>query len=337
MTVSPLPQASDKDMAELSAAVYDADRQTVGKWTRVVDPALRLLPNGIGPTSTPDATSGFRAAVFSDGETYVLAFGGTERETRDWLTNLGQAVGLNTAQFGQAACFAKECKMNFGENLVMTGHSLGGGLAAIGAAVTNSPAVTFNPSGLHDNTLKRLGIDPTAFREAAEQGLIRKYVVRGEILDRLQTALPVPHAPGHRIEVDGGGRNTFSKHRIGVAIEGVDAQLKSRRVFVSEHLLGEAPSPAELAATFRNKAAKDGVREHPALENAYKMLGALEAKAAAMGKEAGDSFRVLARENLATRIEKGSSIPPLPSAERLGPIKSAALHSNTPKFSGPER
>jgi hypothetical protein len=312
MTFSQLPQTSDHDMAILSAAVYDNDKMAVGKWTRVFDPGVTFGPDGVRPTTRIDPVSGFKAAVFSDGENYVLAFAGSERHTGDWLTNLGQGIGLDTKQYGQAAAFAKDCKAAFGDKLTMTGHSLGGGLAVIGAAVSNCPAVTFNPAGVHDKTLKRLGVDPTAFREVAEQGLVRKYVVQGEIVDRIHRILPLPDAPGHRIELDGAGKNTFSKHKIGVVIQGLDAMLKAR-------------AASEQANAFRTMDATDGLRQHPELSSAYKMLGAMEAKASTMGKAAGDQFVSLARAEIAGRIERGDKIPPLPAKERITLAKAVAL------------
>lgn len=336
MAVSPLPQPVDQEYAELAAAVYDNTKQQVGRWTRIFDPALVTLPAGIGPTAQPDATSGFKAALFTDGDRHVLAFAGSERETRDWLTNLGQAVGLDTAQYGQAACFAKECKVGFGDKITMTGHSLGGGLAAIASAVTGCEAVTFNPAGVHDKTFRRVGIDPEKFRGAAEQGLIRKYVVRGEILDRVQRLLPVPDAPGHRIDLDAPGKNMFTKHRIGVAIDGLEAKLNSQSVTVSERLLGGEATAKQLADTFRSKDAKEGVKEHPSLQNAYRMLGILEAKASTMGQEAGEKFRQLARADLAGRIERGEKLPPAPAREREQG-QGAGLVPAIARSSGPER
>ena len=334
MTYSQLPQASDLDMAILSAAVYDNDKMEVGKWARVFDPGVTFGPNGVRPTTRIDPVSGFKAAVFSDGENYVLAFAGSERHAGDWLTNLGQGIGLDTTQYGQAASFAKDCKIAFGDKLTMTGHSLGGGLAAIGAAVSNCPAVTFNPAGVHDKTLTRLGVDPTAFREVAEQGLVRKYVVRGEIVDRIHRLLPLPDAPGHRIELDGAGRNTFSKHKIGVVIAGLEVMLKQQREALRESARPAAPATdSELAATFRSKDAKDGVREHPALENAYKMLGALDAKSATMSKSSAAQVLALGRAEIASRIERGEKIPPLPGKERTAPIKAVEVQAVQAKHS----
>jgi hypothetical protein len=335
MSVSPLPQAVDQDYAELAAAVYDNNKQQVGRWMRVFDPVLAILPAGLGITARPDETSGFKAALYSDGERYVLAFTGSERETRDWLTNLGQAVGLDTAQYGQAACFAKECKVGFGDKITMTGHSLGGGLAALASAVTGCEAVTFNPAGVHDKTFRRAGIDPDKFRDAAEQGLIRKYVVRGEILDRLQNVLPAPAAPGHRIELDAPGKNMFAKHRIGVAIEGIETLLNGKSVTIAENLIGHKATAKQLANTFRSKGAKEGVTEHPALLNAYRVLGFVEARAATMGHEAGNTFRQFAREHIAGRIEHGEKIPPIRVKER-GSDKAAKLAAAA-RSSSPER
>lgn len=331
----PQPQAFDLECAELAQAVYDNDKRQVGRWTRVLDPDLSALPGGSGANAKPDPTSGFKAAAFSDGDRHVLAFAGSEAQTRDWLTNAGQSLGLGTAQYGQAAWFAKKCREALGGEITMTGHSLGGGLATIASAVTGCPAVTFNPAGVHDKTFRRAGIDPDAFRSAAEQGLVRNYIVRGEVLDRVQRLLPVPEASGQRIELDGGGRNTFGKHRIGVAIEGLEAKLDDpgRRAGVPRPQLQAAQKA--MADTFRVENAREGLKKHPGLENAYAVLRVLEDKAAAMPGPAGEKFRQLGRENLAVRIERGEKIPAIPTQDRSEAARSAP--AATPRAAPLER
>jgi dienelactone hydrolase len=319
MTISPLPQPDDKELAALAAAVYDSDAQQVGSWTRVFDPVLKLIPAGIGPTSKPDPTSGFKAAVFQDqtGERHVLAFAGSERETRDWLTNLAQGLGMDTAQYRQACAFAQECKVGFGDSLTLTGHSLGGGLAAAASAATNTPAVTFNPSGVHRKTLERVGIDAEKFREvAAETGFVRKYVVKGEILDRVQGFLPVPEAPGAQITVEVPERRSWmAKHGMDSVMAAMDHS--ANRVEIAESKLGPVNASAkELALTFRNKEMRDGVKEQPILESAYRMLGRIEQYAAGLQKDAGTKLIAATRENLAKRLERGETIP-MPRQDRV--------------------
>lgn len=187
VNISSLTQPSDCELAELCAAVYDSRVQLVAGWQRVWEPVLRHMPadGGEGPTANPDEKSGFKATVFQKEDAAVLAFAGNESKFRDWLTNLKQGIGLDTAQYRQAVAFAQECKVHFGNNLTLTGHSLGGGLATLACAATGTLAVVFNPAGVHSRTFRRIGVDPEKFRAAADAGLVRAYVVKGEVLERV--------------------------------------------------------------------------------------------------------------------------------------------------------
>ena len=45
------------------------------------------------------------------------------------------------------------------KNLIITGHSLGGGLATIGGSVTGANTYTFNAAGVHEQTFKDQEVD----------------------------------------------------------------------------------------------------------------------------------------------------------------------------------
>jgi hypothetical protein len=81
-----------------------------------------------------------------------------------------------------------------GDNLTMTGHSLGGGLAAAAALETNRPAVTFNAAGL--NILTELFGGGLSYSNDA-----RNYSVQGELLTLLQTHTLLPEAFGDQYEI----------------------------------------------------------------------------------------------------------------------------------------
>lgn len=317
---SPLPQAIDRELADLAAAVYNNEVQQVGRWMRTYDALITTIPAGAGPTSRPDPTSGFRAAVFSheDG-THALAFCGSERETRDWLTNFAQGLGVDTAQYRQAAAFAQECKVQFGDNFVLTGHSLGGGLAAIAAAVSNTPAVTFNPAGVHNKTLQRAGIDPDAFREAAEAGMIRKYVVRGEILDLVNKLPLVPGSHGARIDLED-PRKAWSvgKHSMGAVTRSMDAIPRDQHVTAPESALGQPQSYHErIALAFRTQPKESALKTYPGLETAYRVLEAAEAGMAKVASEHKTKLMAALQDNLGKRITAGETIR-APKAAELG-------------------
>jgi len=187
--ISPDPQPTDLETAVPATRVYELEGTAKDKEDEDNDKVWERVPN-----KGHDDPSGFRAAVFKrrDSEEYVLAFAGTDvRSGADWRTNIGQALGANTRQYELAVKAAREFQKEYGgtgAKLWLTGHSLGGAEATVAAAVTGLPAVTFNAAGVHDNTLKRNGVNPEAFRKIAEAGLIRNYVVEGDILDLVNGA-----------------------------------------------------------------------------------------------------------------------------------------------------
>ena len=182
-----------------------ADEDTPGipaSWARMDEDDVRAA--GLDPALMHDAKSGFDASFYRDAQGHVvLAFTGTD-EGRDWKHNFGQGLGRKDAQYDRALTLGRKAREAFGENVIFTGHSLGGGLAAAAGMANDVPAVTFNASGVHDNTLERHGFDADVLKREAEQGAIRSYRVDNEILTHLQEdSIPLkwamPDAPGHEI------------------------------------------------------------------------------------------------------------------------------------------
>ncbi|RRD57143.1 DUF2974 domain-containing protein [Comamonadaceae bacterium OH2545_COT-014] len=175
----------------------------------LVDAMGNQIP--IRPDMLHDPKTGFDAAIYQNAEgQYVVAYRGTDSwrlgPGGDATTNGGQAIGLATDQYQQATGLAMRALEVFGEgNVVITGHSLGGGLASAAMLATGTPGVTFNAAGLSDNTLRRLNLQssPNAIREeAAASGQIRRYNVEGDLLTGIQQgALFPPDAVGHELRV----------------------------------------------------------------------------------------------------------------------------------------
>lgn len=237
------PHALDRELALLLDHTYDlaAQRRDPAApltalppgWERIDDGQLRAA--GIDPHLLVDAKSGFDAALYRNSEgQVVLAFNGTD-QGRDWKSNLRQGIGLQDVQYDQAVALARQASSAFGSDLVVSGHSLGGGLAATAAMVTQAPAVTFNAVGVHDATLERYGFDAQVLKQEAAAGLVRNYQVNNELLtylqeDNLLTRWVMPDAVGHRIELpDPDPKNFFErlvpgvmlKHRLD--LHGIDA------------------------------------------------------------------------------------------------------------------
>ena len=123
------------DAAGFAAAVYDWE----GKGFRALNIDYR-------------PTHGFSASLFqaADG-TYYLAFRGSEFSGHDWWANLAQGLGFRTSQYEQAIRLARQVQkaLPAGAKLVLTGHSLGGGLASAAAFATGLDAITFNAPWLN--------------------------------------------------------------------------------------------------------------------------------------------------------------------------------------------
>ncbi|MGH9382306.1 MAG: Mbeg1-like protein [Thermoanaerobaculia bacterium] len=186
--------------------VCDLDSRGIDGWTRLDE--QQLAAANIDPEMLEDPESGFRAAIYTDGDgRYVLAFAGTDpKGIRDWIANFGQGLGLDTEQYAQAEKLSPRAHLAFGDDLVVTGHSLGGGLAATAALATDSAAVTFNAAGLHGDTMREIGLTPDGARALAESGLVRNYVVDGDALTYVQEesrelAPFAPDAVGHKVEL----------------------------------------------------------------------------------------------------------------------------------------
>lgn len=198
-------KAIDLELMEISAAVYDPAVQQVGNWSRVSD--ADLMAAGIDPSLLENPQSGFRAGIYTDGDgNHVLAFAGSN-DLKDWTgANFRQGLGWQSEQYDEAVQLAQLASAAYGDNLAITGHSLGGGLAATAAMAVDGAAVTFNASGVHDRTIEGMGLDPATAKADAADGQIRRYNVDGEALTKAQQDIwvvnNIPDAPGHEIVLD---------------------------------------------------------------------------------------------------------------------------------------
>jgi hypothetical protein len=148
-----------------------------------------------------DPKTGFRAVALKpldpNDKRVIVAFSGSD-EGKDWGDNLKQGAGLPTAQYKEAVDFANKWKASDGNNVILTGHSLGGGLASYASIKTDLRATAVNSAPL---ALDHLGLNPLdALR-------ITQYYVPGEALSVLNKANPLDIRPGFGIEVQ--GRNSI--------------------------------------------------------------------------------------------------------------------------------
>lgn len=224
-------QPFDVTLSQLATAVYNTRGGPPEGWTSVTDQQLldrgiadpqawRLTNLGFNDTTQTNAQE-FRADVYTDGSgNFVLSYRGTAEGGADWDNNFRQGLGFETADGDKFSVTAANTGVEFArvfgnngagagnapDNLAITGHSQGGGLATVGSLASGVPAVTFDASGVHPNTWDRLNIDPQGARDIAEGGQIRAYSLADDALTKLQdswvTGLVAPDALGTQIVVE---------------------------------------------------------------------------------------------------------------------------------------
>lgn len=245
---SPVGGQRDRDLLAMATGVYPGGNiaEAGGRFRELGRDELQRL--GITESMLLDDRTGFAAQVYrgEDGRT-VLAFRGSDGLDRtDYLgTNVPNGLGLPSPQGGQAIVLAQRLAAGVGaDNLTITGHSLGGHLAAAGAVATGARAVTFNSARLGDadfsraliasgrdgnvpgvlaktaftrgNPLSPVGFlyDPHAAERSAiaATGQIRNYSTTGEPLNLVQSLRLGPRALGEQVPMSDPTPDFFKRH-----------------------------------------------------------------------------------------------------------------------------
>jgi hypothetical protein len=178
----PTPMSADASMmARISDAVYAGKPAPAGT-ERVSDAQLTAL--GINPALLSKPDIGFEAGLYQlDNGSYVLAFRGTDdwgaKLSGDLDDNVLQGLGLGSLQYSAATIAGMEVARAVGnDNLQITGHSLGGGLAAAASGRTGLPATTFNAAGLAEES-------QSAYTLSFAPGQVTNYRTTGDVLSYL--------------------------------------------------------------------------------------------------------------------------------------------------------
>ena len=131
------------DYALLAGAAYFDTRNTINRistpqgWTQI-------------DRRNSDPATGFEATTFQSGSQIVISYAGTNASqvspfAPDMRANLALANGTSSNQLLQAAEYYLQIRAsNPGSPITLTGHSLGGGLAALIAVFFGVPATTFD-------------------------------------------------------------------------------------------------------------------------------------------------------------------------------------------------
>lgn len=158
-----------------------------------------------------DEDSGFKSQIYErtiDGKTeYTYATAGTEDLTKDGVADVEQPLGMSS-QYSLATKNATEISRQLGDTeLTYTGHSLGGGLAALESNLTRRPAITFNAAGVGAATKFLNGMNNSDMKgwfggftaTFRTEGLINAYIMRTDPLNIAQDrSLLMPNVNGKR-------------------------------------------------------------------------------------------------------------------------------------------
>lgn len=130
-----------------NAAYHNGDSESKAKTAGFREVSQEELA-GLGVSQKLQGTNGFEARVYERDGHYVVTFRGTDPTSSEDLATDAAGVSAVTAQDRQAVLLATQMKTAVGsEHLSVTGHSLGGRLAALSSVATGVPAVTFDAAG----------------------------------------------------------------------------------------------------------------------------------------------------------------------------------------------
>ncbi|KGQ56845.1 hypothetical protein IO45_11600 [Gallibacterium anatis] len=120
-----------------------------------------LVQLGIEQRMLEDKKIGFQANIYKKGDKYFLTYRGTD-SLKDIKADLDGSVGKMNLQFERAKELSETLYKNIpiSSKMVITGHSLGGELASIGALATGVPTYTYNSAGLHPKIIQELELAP---------------------------------------------------------------------------------------------------------------------------------------------------------------------------------
>lgn len=216
-------------------------------WHEVSPAELRSL--GIDPKILEDKKTGFHATLFRDDNgRYVLSYEGTDFKDHagDVVTDV-MGAGATSAQVHQAIQAATVIKQRLMANGVtagnfsLTGHSLGGELAAAGSIATGAKATTFNAAGLSYTrmTLARESAIQNGFftSNVDARARVENYHFTTDPLTLLQRRSTLPEAYGKQIEVQASVEdlNNFADLERGHGLDAMKRQYDAQNWFLYDH------------------------------------------------------------------------------------------------------
>lgn len=137
--------------AAMSSDVY-GDERSIEKFPSDFGYNLETGPKEI-------TSNGLAYSVYKHSESgeIVVAFRGTNNESKDWVSNVDNFFGmdLTQSQYDLAEAAMIGILIKYGKNVTVTGHSLGGGLATSVANRFGLKAFSFNGADVSSSRLDR--------------------------------------------------------------------------------------------------------------------------------------------------------------------------------------
>lgn len=202
------PHPDDDLMSDLIAAA-DLKGPMPDGWRALDGDELAAL--GVDMSERNGDGFGGRVFVGPDGR-IVVKLDGTDFSYQPDVIEDGIGGVTMSPQSARAMEVAEALRLaGLADNVVYTGSSLGGRLAAVAAMSQGGVAVTFNAAGVSPGTMEYLaaqrGLSGAELSAEVNSGSVRSYVLDGEILTDLQERVPVvagvmPDAPGQRYVVE---------------------------------------------------------------------------------------------------------------------------------------
>ncbi|KRA74880.1 hypothetical protein ASD78_11280 [Lysobacter sp. Root667] len=176
----------------LRKAGFDMSDREIDRFLQPDDSAFRAEiylpdPKVLGPEAKPVLSyKGSNGPVVFDEDGKQVT---RESAPEDWMNNGRQGLGLESDYYTRAMSLATAVNQSsIRGNFEIVGHSLGGGLASAGSAITGVPATTFNAAGLHQATAQRYA-DQNGLSVHNPNQTVVAYQVTGEVLTDVQTSI----------------------------------------------------------------------------------------------------------------------------------------------------
>lgn len=154
----------------------------------------------------------------------------------DWIDdNASQGLGLGSEQYEDAIRLAQKINANKPENkeLIITGHSLGGGLATAAGAATGSETYAFNPAGVHPNTYEMYGV------KNPDTSKVHTYYSNQDFLNMGNNLLELmPDSAGERIRLHTADEFDFADgHDLPLLLQAIEKKKaeQSREIIAKEY------------------------------------------------------------------------------------------------------